>query len=54
MAYETKVIIRSIARILIRCKSIKQAYNELLKIAQDEGVNLQTYEDAIKELNEEN
>ena len=53
MAYETKVIIRSIARILIRCTSIKQAYKELLRIAQDEGVNLPTYEEALRELEED-
>jgi hypothetical protein len=51
MAYETKVILILLAQQIVRCKTIKEAYNSIAKAASVEGVNLPPYEDFIAEMN---
>lgn len=49
MAYETKVILTAIARIIVKSKDIKEAYKAVQEMANAEGTILKNYEDAKKE-----
>ncbi|MCL2565965.1 MAG: hypothetical protein FWE24_09195 [Defluviitaleaceae bacterium] len=47
--YETKVILIAISRILLKSKTIKEAYKELMLLANAEGIVLEPYEESEKE-----
>ena len=53
MAYETKAIFSLLANSIGRTKSVREAYNVVVKAANVEGVRLPTYEEFIEELKEE-
>ncbi|MDR2713578.1 MAG: hypothetical protein LBB91_10750 [Clostridiales bacterium] len=53
MTYETKAILISIAEIASRAKSVKEVYKAVAKIANSEGVLLQSYEEAKAEIEED-
>jgi len=48
-AYETKVILKMVSKIIARSKTLESAYNAVADSAKDEGVTLPTYEEASKE-----
>jgi C4-type Zn-finger protein len=50
MAYESKALLASIAEILIKSDTVKEAYKSVAKIANVEGVIMQPYDEAKKEL----
>ena len=52
MAYETKVILISLAEIAVRTGA-KEVYKAIAKMANAEGVILKSYEEAKAELEEE-
>jgi hypothetical protein len=54
MAYETKVILALLAEQVAKAKTPKEAYNAIRRAANVEGVQLPTYEDFQKKLEEEN
>ena len=49
MAYETKVILTLLAQNVGLSKSVKEAYNYVVKAASVEGIKLPTYEEFVKE-----
>ena len=53
MASETKLILALLAQQVGKAKSVKEAYNAIVKAANVEGVQLPSYEDFLKELDEE-
>ena len=53
MAYETKVILSLLAQLIGKSKTIKEAYNAIVKAANVEGVELPSYEDFVKEQEQE-
>ncbi|MCL2574402.1 MAG: hypothetical protein FWE34_07625 [Defluviitaleaceae bacterium] len=52
MAYETKVILSLLADHIGKAKSVKEAYNVVVKAANVEGLKLPSYEEFQKELEE--
>ena len=52
MAYETKVILISLAEIALRTKA-REVYNAIRKMANAEGVVLNSYDEALAELEQE-
>jgi hypothetical protein len=48
MAFETKVILRALADMLLSADTVEEAYIRLAKIANTEGVILEKYEDEKK------
>jgi hypothetical protein len=44
-AYETKVIIKSMAKLVARSTSLENAYNDIAEAARDEGMSLPSYEE---------
>ena len=50
MAYETKVILGLIARIILKSKTLKEAYNEVVRAANAEGIIMKPYDEAKTEL----
>jgi hypothetical protein len=52
MAYETKVILSLLAQQIGKSRSVREAYMAVVKAANVEGVELPSYEDYQKELNE--
>ncbi|MCL1835553.1 MAG: hypothetical protein FWG48_05260 [Oscillospiraceae bacterium] len=52
MAYETKVILISLAEIAVRTNA-KEVYKAIAKMANAEGVILKSYEEAKLELEED-
>jgi|GEM_PF-974336 len=52
VAYETKVILISLAEIAVRTNA-KEVYKAIAKMANAEGVILKSYEEAKAELEEE-
>ena len=52
MAYETKVILISLAEIAVRTGA-KEVYRAIAKMANAEGVILKSYEEAKAELDEQ-
>ena len=53
MAYETKVILALLAQQVGKAKSVKEAYNAIVKAANVEGMQLASYEEFLKEMEEE-
>jgi len=53
MAYETKVILTLLAQQVGKAKSIKEAYNAIVRAANVEGMQLPSYEDFLKEMEAE-
>jgi len=53
MAYETKVILISLAEIACKADSPKEIYKAIAKMANAEGVILKSYEEAKAELKED-
>ena len=53
MDYETKVILSLLAQQVGKSKSIKEAYTAIVRAANVEGLELPSYEDFVKELEEE-
>jgi len=52
VAYETKVILISLAEIAKKATSVKEMYDAIAKMANAEGVILKSYEEAKAELKE--
>jgi hypothetical protein len=52
MAYETKVILRLLARHIAKTKNPKEAYKAVVAAASVEGLVLPSYEDEIKEIDD--
>ena len=52
MAYETKVILALLAQQVGKAKSVKEAYTAIVKAANVEGMQLVSYEEFLKELEE--
>ena len=52
VAYETKVILMLLAQQIGRAETVKEAYTIVAKAASVEGVQLPTYEEFQKELEE--
>ena len=50
MAYETKVILMLLAGQIGRARSVKEAYSMVVKAASVEGLELPSYEEFQKEL----
>ena len=50
VAYETKVILISLAEIALRTSNVEEIYNTILKMANAEGVILKSYDEAKAEL----
>ncbi|MDR1704302.1 MAG: hypothetical protein LBS19_06410 [Clostridiales bacterium] len=46
MAYETKAILAAIATIIVKSDSVEEIYNAVAKMANTEGVVLESYEEA--------
>jgi len=44
-AYETKVIIKLMSRIVARAESLEKAYKDIAACAKDEGLVLPTFEE---------
>lgn len=53
MAFETKAIFSLLSDSVGRTKSVKEAYNVIVKAANVEGVKLPSYDDFIAQLKEE-
>ena len=52
VAYETKVILISLAEIAVKANDAKEVYKAIAKMANAEGVILKSYEEAKAELEE--
>ena len=50
MAYETKVILALLAKHLIKCETVEEAYEAIVSAANVEGLELPSYNDAINKL----
>ena len=50
MAYETKVILALLAQLVGKAKNVKEAYNAIVKAANVEGMQLASYEEFLKEM----
>ena len=50
--YETKLIIKLMAELVVKSKSVKAAYSAIADNARDEGIHLPSYEEKIKEIDE--
>jgi len=48
-AYETKVILKMVSKIIASSESLETAYNAIADSAKDADVVLPTYEEAVKE-----
>jgi hypothetical protein len=48
-AYETKVILKMVSKIIAGSESLEIAYNAIADSAKDADVVLPTYEEAVKE-----
>jgi len=53
-AYETKVIIRQMAEIIVRSETLEDAYTAIADSAKDEGVTLPSYKEKREKLREIN
>ena len=53
MAYETKVILALLAQNVGKSKTIKEAYTAIVRAANVEGLELPSYEDFQKEIENE-
>ena len=52
MAYETKVILQSLSQHCLRVSTSREVYNIVRSMANVEGVQLPSYDEAIKEIEE--
>ena len=52
MAYETKAIFSLLADSIGRAKTVKEAYNIVVKAANIEGVQIVSYDEFIEQLKE--
>ena len=52
MAYETKVILISLAELALRTNDIEEIYDTISKMANAEGVILKSYDEAKAEMKE--
>jgi len=52
MAYETKAIFSLLAESIGRAKTVREAYNIVVKAANIEGVQIVSYDEFIEQLNE--
>ena len=48
MAYETKVLLRAMAEILLKAKNVEEAYLALQRMANVEGIILEPYKDEVE------
>jgi len=48
-SYETKVILKMVAKIIASAESLETAYNAIADSAKDADVVLPTYDEAVKE-----
>jgi len=53
MGYEIQVIMKLLADSIGRAKTVKEAYNIVVRAASNEGVKLLSYEEFIKMIEEE-
>ena len=53
MAYETKVILTMLAEYIGRAKTVKEAYDFVVRAASVEGVKMPTFEEFQKQLEAE-
>jgi predicted small secreted protein len=53
MAYETKTTISAISQLIVKSKTLKEAYNAVQKMGNVEGVFIPPYDEALKEHEEE-
>jgi len=52
MAYETKVILKSLANQVAKAKSLREAYEAIRDVANVEGVQLLPYDDVLNRFKE--
>jgi hypothetical protein len=52
MAYDTKVALSAAAQNIAKSKTLKEAYVGVMRLANVEGVQLPSYEDALAEIEE--
>ena len=52
MAYETKVILTLLSQQVAKCKTIKEAYTLIINAAKVEGIELPSYEDLMRQIEE--
>jgi hypothetical protein len=52
MAYDTKVALAAAAQNVAKSKTLKEAYVGIMRLANVEGVQLPSYEDALAEIEE--
>ena len=50
--YETKLIVKLLAEVVARSKSVKEAYNAITCAAKDDDMELPSYEEKIREIEE--
>ena len=53
MAYETKVILTSLAERIAKAKTVKEAYGAVRRAANVEGMQLPPYDEFVKEMDKE-
>jgi hypothetical protein len=53
MAYETQVIMKLLAESIGRAKTIKEAYNIVVRAASNEGVKVPSYDELLKIIEDE-
>jgi|GEM_PF-3478069 len=52
-AYETKIIVASMAKMVLSAKTLKEAYDSIVDVASVEGFKLPSYEEAMKKQEEQ-
>ncbi|MCL2018212.1 MAG: hypothetical protein FWG70_00510 [Oscillospiraceae bacterium] len=52
MAYDTKVLLASLANNILKSETVKEAYTVIMEIANVEGLNIQPYDEAMEKLEE--
>jgi hypothetical protein len=52
MAYDTKVALTAAALNIVKSKTLKEAYVGVMRLANVEGVQLPSYEEALEEIEE--
>ena len=50
MAYDTKVILSSLAQNIAKSETVEEAYMAVIESANVEGVQIPSYEEAIKKI----
>ncbi|MCL2856042.1 MAG: hypothetical protein FWE21_10605 [Defluviitaleaceae bacterium] len=53
MTYETKVLLALLSESIGRAKSVREAYNLVVKVADVEDVKLPSYDDFLQNIEEE-